>query len=88
MLGWLLLGALLTVTVITICVSFLNKSIAKQKLREKNIKKGVIKDIVNSGGITHIKLDAISDDGYEKEVEFEVDDYDSSEIRHGTTIYA
>lgn len=37
MLGWLLLGALLTAAVITICVSYLDKKVAKEKLKEKSI---------------------------------------------------
>ena len=86
MLGWLLLGALIGAAVITICVSFLNRNIAKNKLYEKNIKKGVVRDIVNSGQVTHIKLDAVDEDGNERQVEFEVDDYDASEIRRGITI--
>ncbi|MDD3417058.1 MAG: hypothetical protein PHY47_24195 [Lachnospiraceae bacterium] len=88
MLGWLLLGAILGAAVITICVTYLDKSVAKDKLKAKNIKKGVVKDIVNSSGVTHIKLDAIDEDGNEKQVEFEAQDYNSSEIRKGMTIVA
>lgn len=88
MLGWLLLGALFTAAVITICVSYLDKKTAKEKLKEKNIRKGVIKKIVRSENVTHIKLDAIDTAGNEKEVEFEADAYDSSEIREGMLIVA
>ena len=88
MLGWLLLGALITAAVITICVSFLNKQVAKDKLRENNIKKGFIKEICKSSGITHIKLDAIDTDGNEQEVDIEADDYDENEIYEGMTIIA
>lgn len=88
MLGWLLLGAILGAAVITICVSYLDKKVAKDKLRDKNIRKGVVKDIINSSGTTHIKLDAIDESGNEQQVEFEVNDYDSSEIRRGITIVA
>lgn len=86
MLGWLLLGALIGAAVITIYVSFLDKDVARDKLREKNIKKAVVKDIVNSDGVTHVKLDAIDESGYEQQVDFEVDSYDSYEIRRGVTI--
>lgn len=86
MLGWLLLGALIGAAVITIYVTFLDKNVAKNRLREKNIKKAVVKDIVNSSGVTHIKLDAIDGSGYEQQVEFEVNDYDRSQIRRGVTI--
>lgn len=88
MLGWLLFGALVCAAVITIYVTFLDKRTAKEKLREKNIKKGVVKDIVTSGSITHIKLDALDESGNEQKVEFEVEEYDSSEIRKGMTIVA
>lgn len=88
MLGWLLLGALMAAAVITICVTFLNETVAKNKLNEKGIKKGVIKDIINSSGVAHIKLDAIDENGTEQQVEFEANDYDASEIRVGMTIVA
>lgn len=88
MLGWLLLGALLTATVITICVLYLDKKVAKEKLKEKSIRKGVVKDIIKSGCVTHIKIDAIDAYGNEQEVEFEADDYNSSEIKKGMTIVA
>lgn len=88
MLGWILLGVILGAAVITIVVSYLNKNVAEEKLREKNIRKGVIKDIVSSGGVKHVKLDAIDEDGKERQIEFEVEDYDSFEIRKGVTIVA
>lgn len=88
MLGWLLLGALFTAAVIVICVSYLDKKVAQQKLKEKSIRKGVVKDIIKSGSVTHIKIDAIDTSGYEKSVEFEVDDYNATEIRRGMTIVA
>ena len=47
MLGWLLLGALLTAAVITICVSYLDKKVAKEKLKGKSIRKGVVKEYEN-----------------------------------------
>lgn len=88
MLGWLLLGALLTAAVLTICVPFLNRQIAKDKMRENGIKKGTIKEIITSNNVTHIKLDALKDDGTEQEVEFEVEGYDSGEIRKAITLVA
>lgn len=88
MLGWLLLGALLTATVITICVTHLNNNTAKNQLRAKGIKKGVVKSIINSDSVVHIKLDAIDENGYEKEVEFEAQSYDKYEIKKGITIVA
>jgi hypothetical protein len=86
MLGWLLLGALLTATVIIISVSYLDKKVAKEKLKEKNIEKCFVKEIVISESVTHIKLDAIDTEGNEQEVEIEADDYNSSEIRKGMII--
>lgn len=89
MLGWILLGAaLLTATAIIISVSFLDKCAAQKKLKENNIKKGVIKKICESKGVKHIKLDAIDINGNEKEVEFEADDYNKFEICEGMTIVA
>lgn len=88
MLGWLLLGALMAAAVITICVTFLDKRVAKDKLNEKGIRKGVIKEIINSSGVAHIKLDAIDNYGNEQQVEFEADDYDATEVRKGMTIVA
>lgn len=88
MLGWILLGALFAAAVITICVSYLDKKVAKEELKEKGIRKGIVKDIVKSGNVTHIKLDAMDTDGNEQEVEFEADDYNSSEIKKGMTIVA
>ena len=88
MLGWILLGVVIGADVITIVVSFLDKNVAKEKLQEKNIRKGVIKDIISDGGVKHVKFDAIDEEGNEQQVEFEVDDYDSTEIRRGITIVA
>lgn len=87
MLGWLLFGALLTVAVISITVVYLNKDIAEQELKKQNISKGVIKDIIKSGNVTHIKLDAIKEDGNEVEVDIESEDYNSSQIYRGVIIY-
>ncbi len=86
MLGWILAGVLLAAAVITIYVSFLNKRVAREKLREQNMRKAQIRSICISDGVTHIKLDAIDTDGNEREVEFETDDYDESEIYKGAVI--
>ena len=88
MLGWLLLGAIFAAAVITITVTYLNKAAAKRKLAEKEIWKGSIKEILQSDSVTHIKLDAITDDGSEVEVDFETEDYDSDEIYEGAVIYS
>lgn len=88
MLGWILLGAFLATAGLTIAVSYLNESIAQNKMRENQIKKGTIKDIVKSDGVTHIKLDALMDDGTEQKVQFEVDGgYDTQQIKRGITLY-
>ena len=88
MLGWLLFGLLVGAAVITICVSFLDRKVAQDKMKENKIRKGVIKDIVKSSNVTHIKLDAIDEDGNEKKVEFEVENFDTTQIRKGVTIVA
>lgn len=87
MLGWLLFGALLGAAAIMIYVSYLDRSVAKKELKEKNIKKATIKQIVTSPDTKHIKLDAIDENGMEQEVEIEAEDYNKSEIWEGMTIY-
>lgn len=88
MLGWMLLGALLGAAVIMIYVSYLDRSTAKKELKERNISKARIKEIITSSGTAHIKLNAIDEDGVEHEVEIAADDYNKSEIREGMTINA
>lgn len=88
MLGWLLLGVLVGAVILTITVGHLDRYLAQRKLRDNNILKGVVKDIVFSSGVSHIKLDALNESGEEQQVVFEADSYDASEIRVGTTIYA
>lgn len=88
MLGWLLLGALLTSTAIIIYVSYLDKKVAENKLKERNIRKGVIKDICESDNVTHIKIDAIDTSGNEQEVDIEAENYNPYEIRMGMVIVA
>lgn len=87
MLGWLLLGALLTAAVVTIVVSYLSRSKAKDELRNRNIQKGVVKSIVRSGSVNHIKMDCLKEDGEEVEVDFEADDYDEDEFYEYAVIY-
>lgn len=87
MLGWLLLGALLTAAVISITVYYLDKDTAKQELKSKNIQKSVVKDIVKNDNVAHVKLDAITVDGDEVEVDIQTDTYDPSEIYEGLVIY-
>lgn len=83
----LAVGALLAVAVIEIVVTYLNKDIAQNELRKHNIYKGVVKDIVNSDSVAHIKLDAINEDGEEIEIDIETEEYDSSQIYEGVVIY-
>lgn len=87
MLGWLLLGALLAAAVITISVTYLNRDIAKRKLEDHDICKAVVKDIIYSGSVAHVKMDALMTDGEEVEVDIEAEDYNSSQIYKGTVIY-
>ena len=90
MLGWLLWGIIVggaVAAIIIITVSFLDEKKAQEELREKNIKKATVKDIVKDSGVTHIKLDGLDDEGNTVEVQFDTDSFDSSEIRRGTVIY-
>lgn len=87
MLGWLLFGALFTATVITICVSYLNKDVLRNKLKNENIKKAQIRGIIKSGNVAHMKLDALDNEGNEREVEINADDYDRTEIYNGAVIF-
>lgn len=86
MLGWLILGALLGAAVVTICVSYLDTNVAKNKLREKNIRKAVVKNIIKSDGVIHVNLDALDEHGNEQKVEFETQDLNAYEICRGITI--
>lgn len=88
MLGWLLLGALMTAAVIYITVSYLNREIAERELKKNNVRKGMVKSIVKSGSVAHIKMDAIKDDGSEVELEIEADDYNAAQIHKGAVIYS
>lgn len=86
MLGWILLGLIVGAAII-ISVTYLDRNSASQELRKRNIWKSVVRDINKSGDVTHIKLDSIDEEGKEQQVEFEVESYNSSEIKKGTTIY-
>ncbi len=90
MLGWLILGLVIggTAAAIIITVSFLDKAKAKTELKNKNIKRATVRDIVKDPSVTHIKLDGLDEDGNEVEVQIDTEDYDSKEIKRGTVIYA
>ena len=87
MLWWWILGGLLAAGVIYIVVDYLDKNTAKAKLKEKDVYKGVIKDIIHKDGVKHVKLDTLATDGKECEVEFEANDIDENEIYTGAVIY-
>lgn len=89
MLGWLLAGMLLGAVVITICVSYLSVSVAKQKAREKcqDAVKLAIKDVVKSGSVTVVKMDALDEYGnHVNDISFEAEEI-SSDIYRGQKIY-
>lgn len=89
-LGWALAaiaaGLIVGSVVIKIIVEFLDLATAKQKLKENRIKSGWIKEIVESDGIPHIKLEALDEDDNIREVEFEVQQYDRGTIKEGLQI--
>ena len=84
--GGILFAALLVRT-ISITAAYLDKDTARDKLKNRNIRKGFVKNIVKCDSITHIKLDAITEDDKEVEVDFETEGYDQSEIYEGAEIY-
>ncbi len=88
MLGWLLWGLIIGAAAGAICivVSFLNKKTAKEELRNKNIKKATVRDIVKDPGVAHIKLDGIDEDGNEVDIQIDAEEYDTSEIKRGVVI--
>jgi len=90
MLGWLIWGLVIggAVAAIVITVSFLNKAKAKTELKNKNIKRATVRDIVKDPSVTHIKLDGLDEDDNEVEIQIDTEDYDSTEIKRGTVIYA
>lgn len=86
MLRWIVLATLLGLALITITVSYLNQQIAKEKLREYNIRKAVIKNIVKDKGVAHITLDGLDEEYNEQEVVIIADNYDIDEIYDGVII--
>lgn len=90
MLGWLIWGLVIggAVATIVITVSFLNKAKAKTELKNKNIKRATVRNIVKDPGVTHIKLDGLDEDDNEVEIQIDTEEYDSTEIKRGTVIYA
>lgn len=89
MLGWIIAGLLFSAAVITICVSFLNTDVAKDKAKAKcpqavNL---AIKSVVKNGSVNVVKMDALDDDGDKiNEISFEADEI-SSDIYAGKRIY-
>lgn len=88
MFGWILLGLLAGAAVISIVVSYLDRDTVKETFKENNISHGTIKDIVHDGLVAHIKLDAIKEDGSEVKLDYEVEDYNRSQIREEVVIYS
>lgn len=88
MLGWLLWGLIIDAAAGAICivVSFLNKKRSKEELRNRNIKKATVRDIVKDPSVIHIKLDGIDEDGNEVDIQIDTQEYDSSEIKRGAVI--
>lgn len=90
MLGWLLFGLTIggaAVAIITIAICYLDKAKAKIELKNRNIKRAIVRDIVNDPSVTHIKLDGLDEEGNEVEIQIDAVDYDSAEIKRGMCIY-
>lgn len=90
MLGWLIWGLVIggAVAAIIITVSYLDKAKAENELKNKKIERATVRDIVRDSSVTHIKLDGLDEDGNEVEIQIDTEDYDSTEIKRGTIIYA
>ena len=84
MLGWLFWGLVIggtAVAIITIAVSYLNKAKAKNELKNKNIKRAAVRDIVKDPSVTHIKLDGLDEDGNEVAMTESVEEDNAEEIK-------
>lgn len=90
MLGWLIWGLVIggAVAAVVITVSYLDKAKAKNELKNKNINRATVRDIVKDPDVTHIKLDGLDEDGNEVEIQIDTEEYDSTEIKRGAVIYA
>jgi len=90
MLGWLIWGLVIggAVAAIIITVSYLDKAKAENELKNKKNECATVRDIVRDSSVTHIKLDGLDEDGNEVEIQIDTEDYDSTEIKRGTIIYA
>lgn len=89
MLGWLIAGALIGAAVITICVTFLNTNVARDKARVEcpNVVSLAVRSVVKNGSVNVVKMDALDDDGDTiNEISFEADEV-GSDIYVGKKIY-
>lgn len=72
---------------IIITVRYLNKVKAKIELKNKNIKRATVRNIVKDPNVIHINLNGLDKDGNEMEIQIDAEDYDSTEIKQGAVIY-
>ena len=86
MLGWLLLGVLIGAAVITIAVSCLDKDTAKKEMKDRNIRKAVVREMSTSDGVHHVSLDALDENGNEQKIEFVAEDIIRNQIYEGAVI--
>ncbi len=89
MVGWLIWGLVIggTVAAIIITVSYLDKAKVKNELKNRNIKRTTVRDIVKDPSVIHIKLDGLDEDGNKIEIQIDTEDYDSNEIKRGAVFY-
>lgn len=85
--GGLLFAALVTTAVVSIVVTYLDEGTVRSELKNRNISRATIKEIVTDDSVAHIKFDAIREDDEKVEVVFEAQDYDPSEIYEGAEIH-
>lgn len=90
MLGWALLGAgvvaVTAVVLLEINCDYINLKGIKKIFKKNDIKSGTVKKLVTDGKVTHISLDCLTENGIEKKVVFNTNDYNERQIRLKTRI--
>ena len=86
MLGWILLGAIVGIAIITIISPYLNRNIANRFLKDNKVVKASIRSLFKEKNITHINLDGLDEEYNETKIEIVTEAYDPSEIYEGVTL--
>ena len=90
MLGWALLGAgvvaVTAVVLLEINCDYINLKGIKKILKKNDIRSGTVKELVSDDKVTHIQLDCLAEDGTEKKIVLNANDYNERQIRLKTRI--